>query len=163
MGYPVRSFFIAFHVESADLIDPAGEPITLFTLPANDRCVRVPSHLELYVANTDTAYTISDAPATQGASYQDNYVPSTANYADGFSGGRLLYVVEDEGRILFYTPMVGLFDSLDVKKKIVMANSNGATFRSGQNTFRLRMGASLSAGDGDLYGRLHFDEYALYA
>ncbi len=162
MNQAVSSSFVAFHVTSAALLAPSGEPITLFALPSNDRLVRVPTFCEVYVANTLTAYTLG-VTISEGASYQSHFTPDTRNYAEQFGGGRFMYITNSDGQLFFSIPMYGLFDSLNVQKRLAIANTNGGTFKSGAVSFKLKFGTTLASGDGDLYGRLHFDEYALYA
>lgn len=162
MNQAVSSSFVAFHVGTASILAPSGEPITLFSLPTNARLVRVPTFLELYLSNTDTAYTVGPSIA-EGSSAQEDFQPTPGNYAEQFGGGRFLYIIDSTGRLFFRVPLVGFVDQLTEQKRLAMALTNGAVFESGGISFKLKFGTTVTLGDGDLYGRLHFDEYALYS
>ncbi len=165
MNQAVSSSFVAFHVTSAVLLDSGDDPINLFDLPSNDRLVRIPTFCEVYVANTNTAYTISKllGDSTQGEQKQEHFARDISNYAEQFGGGRFMYITGSDRRLFFAIPMVGFFDKLTVQKRLALASTSGGTYSSGSVSFKLILGATLTLGDGDLYGRLHYDEYALYA
>lgn len=162
MNQAVSSSFVAFHVTAAAINNEATSPITLFSLPSNSRLVRVPTFVELYIDNVLTAYTIGSSYRT-GSSEQEYYTSHPNNYADNFAGGRFLQITDGTNRVFFNVPLVGFFDQLTEQKRLAFPNVDLAVYQSGAASFKLRFTTTLSGGDGDLYGRLHYDEYALYA
>jgi len=175
----VNESSFAFTVTAANLNLSDTVDQVLYTFPENDRLIRVPTRLELWL-DVDTAYTIANAtllPTETLVEYPDRVAlsaqPRLSSYSDIFSGAnQYLYFLLGRalesgssaapGTVFFAVPARGFLDASADQYRLAFPIVEGGVYQPGRTTAFLRSGVTLSVGTGVLKGRLYFREYATY-
>jgi hypothetical protein len=150
---------VTFEITATNMNLADSTDQTLVTFP-NDGRIRVPERIELR-REAGTAYTISN-PDGVDRKLVEGDVPDS--YAEGFSGGLFLRVVEKlrnggGGRTWFRVGLPGFIDVATEQDRVSFPNRNSRDFKPTVTSLILRLSGAVSAGTGSVKGTIFFKEY----